>query len=71
MFLGVYGRGTHAMAVNSQMMSLVVFKAPKLFLVGSMIYSKAFGGVGWLSNTLEVSLHPYLRSLRPNHMPWP
>ena len=71
MFLGVYGHGAPSMAVNSQMKSFDVFKVLKLFLVGSMIYSKAFGGVGWLSNTLEVSLHPYLRSLRPNHMPWP
>ena len=59
------------MAVNSQMKSFFMFKVPKLFLVGSMIYSKAFGGVGWLSNTLEMSLHPCLRGLRPKHMPWP
>ena len=58
------------MAVNFQMKSFDVFKALKLFLVGSMIYSKAFGGVGWLSNTLKMSLHPCLRSLRPKHMPW-
>ena len=71
MFLGVYGHGACSMAVNSQMWGFDVFKALKLFLVGSMIYSKAFGGVGWLSNTLEVSLHPCLRSLRPKHKPWP
>ena len=58
MFLGVYGHGAPSMVVNSQMKSFDVFKALKLFLVGSMIYSKAFGGVGWLSNTLKMSLHP-------------
>ena len=59
MLLGVYGHGKQSMAVNSQMESLDVFKVLKLFLVGPMIYSKDFGGIGWLSNTLEVSLHPY------------
>ena len=33
-----------------------MFKAFKVFLVGPLIYSKAFGGVGWLSNTLEWDL---------------
>ena len=33
-----------------------MFKAFKVFLVGPLIYSKAFGGVGWLSNTLEFVL---------------
>ena len=41
------------MAVNSQMKSFVMFMVPKLFLVGSMIYSQAFGGVGWLSNMIK------------------
>ena len=56
--LGVYGHGACSMAVNSHMRGFDVFKALILFLVGPMIYSKAFGGVGWLSNTLEVSLFP-------------
>ena len=46
------------MAVNSQMWGFDVFKVLKLFLVDPMIYSKAFGGVGLHSNTLEVSLYP-------------
>jgi len=41
------------MAVNSQMKGFVMFKAPKQFLVGSRIYSKAIGGVGWLSNMIK------------------
>ena len=59
------------MAVNHQMKGFAMFKVPKLFLVGSRIYSKAFGGVIWLSNMLEMSLHSCLRGLRPKHMPWP
>ena len=59
------------MAVNSYMLHFVMFKTPKLFLDGPRIYHKAIGRVSRHLDMLKGVYSPFLRGLRPKHVPWP